>query len=49
MKFVQGNQPHYRFDGTDKLRILRNLPEPSERLALMEKLLEVLAQRAAAA
>jgi transcription-repair coupling factor (superfamily II helicase) len=49
MKFVQGNQPHYRFDGTDKLRILRNLPEPADRLGLMEKLLELLSQRAAAA
>jgi len=44
MKFVQSNQPHYRFDGGDRLRILRKLPEPAERLALMETLLEVLGQ-----
>jgi len=49
MKFVQSNQPHYRFDGADKLRILRNLPEPADRLAHMELMLEVLGKRVAAA
>lgn len=49
MKFVQAHQPHYRFDGGDRLRILRKLPEPADRLALMETLLETLGGRAAAA
>lgn len=48
MKLVQGNPKHYRFDGTEKLRILRQLPEPQDRLELLSRLVETLSLKSAA-
>jgi transcription-repair coupling factor (superfamily II helicase) len=48
MKLVQGSPQHYRFDGTEKLRILRQLPEPEARLQLLSSLIDTLGNSRAA-
>ncbi len=49
IQLIQRQPDTYRLDGNDKLRIVRPLPEPADRFALLEELLTELGKKSAAA